>query len=254
MLWEHTEDAPGKPCPNPRVILPRRIVSDVVNGAVSIDVRSFGIRTPPCTKEHPTYGIAGVFHVLPPALAWLWRLAAPRGYDNPSIIETEGMGSEGVGSYWAFATGRRVPQANLLLEQFTAFNTIRYVLCPNQYIGAWRVGFMPEWIMREYMARRAAVKFRRDQLRPARCTLLGYTLKQLLIEGSMVGPWLLRVDMQPEVGEAAYDQGAAQLYDFFRQCLSLFLEPDLAPMGRRIIECCLDNGTLEDYEALIPME
>ncbi len=254
MIWEHTEDAPGKPCPNPRVIIPRRIVPNVVNGAVSIDVRSFGIRTPPCTNEHPTYGIAGVFHVLPPALAWLWRLAAPRGYDNPSIVETAGMGSEGVGSYWPFATGRRVPQANLLLEQFTQFSTTRYVLCPNQYIGAWRVGFMPEWIMREYMARRAAVKFRPDQLRPSRCTLLGYSPRQLLVEGSMVGPWLLRVEMQPEVGEAAYDLGAALLYGFFRECLTLFLEDDLAPLGRHIIECCLDNGKLEDYEALIPME
>jgi hypothetical protein len=43
-------------------------------------------------------------------------------------------------------------------------------------------------------------------------------------------------------------------YDFFRQCLADFMEPDLDPLGRQIIECCLDRGTLEDYEALIPME
>ena len=105
------------------------------NGAVSVDVRSFGVRTPPCTREHPTYGIIGLFHLLPPALAWLWRLVAPRGYDNPSIVEPEGMGSEGVGSYWPFATGQRVPQANLLLEQFTGYQHTRYILCPNQHIG-----------------------------------------------------------------------------------------------------------------------
>src|SRR5690606_3504129 len=31
LIWEHIEDAPGKPCPNPRVILPRHIVPGVVN-------------------------------------------------------------------------------------------------------------------------------------------------------------------------------------------------------------------------------
>ena len=109
-------DAPGKPCPNPRVIMPRRFVQNIVNQPTEVDVRSFGVRTPPCTKEHPSYGIIGLFHILPPALAWLWRLVAPRGHDNPSITDTEGMSSEGVGSYWPFATGRQVDQANLLIE------------------------------------------------------------------------------------------------------------------------------------------
>jgi len=34
LLWEHTEDAPGQPCPNPRVIIPRRIIPGIANGAV----------------------------------------------------------------------------------------------------------------------------------------------------------------------------------------------------------------------------
>jgi hypothetical protein len=42
------------------------------------------------------------------------------------------------------------------------------------------------------------------------------------------------------------------LYNFFRQCLADFVEPDLDPVGRQIIECCLDGGSVEDYEALIP--
>lgn len=108
--------------------------------------------------------------------------------------------------------------------------------------------------MREYMARRGALKFRPEQIRPARCALLGYTLRQLHVEGSMIGPWLLRVEMQPEVGEEAYDKGAEQLHAFFVQCLKEFLEPDMSPLGRRIIECCLDRGTIEDYAALIPAD
>src|SRR5690606_26279361 len=74
LIWEHTMDAPGVPCPNPRVIMPRQFIPQIVNEPVEIDVRSFGVRTPPCTKENPTYGIIGMLHVLPPSLAWLWRL------------------------------------------------------------------------------------------------------------------------------------------------------------------------------------
>jgi hypothetical protein len=255
MIWEHTQDAPGKPCPNPRVILPRRIVPDIVNEPVSVDVRSFGVRTPPCTKERPSYGIIGLFHMLPPALAWLWRLAAPRGYDNPSIIDSgDAMSSEGVGSYWPFSPGRKVTQANLLLEQFMTYNRTRHILCPNQHIGAWQVGFMPEWVAREYLARRGSSKFRPEQLRPARLPLLGYTLHEVHVEGRMITRWFLQVDTQPEVGEAAYDEGAKILTDFFKKCLSGFLEPDLDPLGRKIISCCLDDGSLADYESLISEE
>ena len=33
-----------------------------------------------------------------------------------------------------------------------------------------------------------------------------------------------------------------------------FREPDLAPLGRQIIDCCLDGGSVKDYEALIRAE
>jgi len=252
LIWEHIEDSPGRPCPNPRVVVPRSIFPNVVNEPVQVDIRSFGVRTPPCTEEHPTYGIIGLFHLLPPALAWLWRLAAPRGHDSPSIIDAKGMSSEGVGSYWPFATGRRVDQANLLLAQFRDNPNTRYVLCPNQYIGAWRVGFMAEWLMREYLARRGSARFKPDQIRPARSPLLGYALHQLQLEGRFVARWFLQVNTQPEVGNDGYDQGARILYDFFRKQLDLFLTDDLDPLGRQIIECCLDEGSVEDYARLIP--
>jgi hypothetical protein len=251
LIWEHIEDAPGQPCPNPRVVLRRRIVPNVVSGPVAVDVRSFGVRTPPCTREKPSYGIIGLFHVLPPALAWLWRLAAPRGYDNPSVVDTEGMGSEGVGSYWPFATGRRVDQANLLLKQIIDTPRVRYVLCPNQHIGAWKVGFMPQWIAREYLARRGGVRFTSEQLVPARCELLGYAIRAIMVEGQTIGNWFLRVERQPEVGEEAYDQGAEILREFFQKHCSKYLVPDLIPLGREIIECLQSNGTLDDYNALI---
>jgi len=129
---------------------------------------------------------------------------------------------------------------------------MRHIFCPNQHIGAWRVGFMPQWIAREYLARRGVARFRPEQLRPARCPLLGQTLRQLQVEGRMVASWFLQVDSQPEVGETAYDRGADLLNAFFRKCLADCQSPDLDPLGQRIIACCLDGGKLEDYERLIP--
>jgi hypothetical protein len=252
LIWEHLEDEPGVPCPNPRVILPRDIVKRVVHEKVAVDIRSFGVRTPPCTREKPTYGIIGLFHVLPPALAWLWRLVAPRGHSNPSIVDQMAMSSEGVGSYWPFATGLRVEQANLLLRQFQQAPKTRYILSPNQHVGAWETGFMMQWLARDYLARRGHAVFPSDQVTPSRCPLLGYSLNRVRIEGSAIPRWFLQVDTQPEVGPEAYDAGADILTDFFHQQIRKFDKPELDELGRQAIACCLDGGTVTDYEALMP--
>ena len=252
LIWEHIEDSPGKPCPNPRVIVPRDIVPGVIKGAIDVDIRSFGVRCPPCTREKPSYGIVGMFHLLPPALAWLWRLVAPRGHANPSIVSSEGMSSEGVGSYWPFATGRRVDQANLLLQQIVDTPKVRYALIPNQHIGAWEVSFMPQWITREYLARRGGARFAKNQVHRSRCQLLGWNPGTLLVEGRTIGAWFFDVEKQPEVGVEAYDAGARMLTDFFKSELRQFLTPDLLPLGRQIIEACLSDASVDDYEKLIP--
>ncbi len=250
LIWEHIEDEPGKPCPNPRVVIPRAAVPGIVNGPVTVDVRSIGVRTPPCTAQHPSYGILGLFHILPPALAWLWRLVAPRGHANPSIVDSEGLSSEGVGSYWPFATGRRVDQANILLEQVLSTPDTLFTLVPNQHVGAWKTSFMPQWLMREYLARRGSNPFKPETLRPARCPLLGYALRTLQVEGTVIPHWFLRPETQPEVGEAGHDAGAEQLRKFFHNELDLFLVEDLHPIGRKIVEACKDGATVADYEEL----
>ena len=63
LIWDHIEDEPGKKCPNPRVVIPRKIVPNVIDRPVAVDIRSFGLRAPMCTKGEPTYGIAGMFHI-----------------------------------------------------------------------------------------------------------------------------------------------------------------------------------------------
>jgi len=254
LTWEHVEDAPGKVCPNPRVILPRKMIEDILSGPKQVDVRSFGVRCPPTHKDSQLYGIIGMIHLLNPALAWLWRLVAPRGFANPSIQAQKGkeMQSEGVGSYWAFATGRRVDQANLLLDQIMATPETRHVLIPNQHIGAWKVGFMAEWIAREFLARRGNSKFSRDQVSEARCPLLGYIPNQLRVEGSMIPRVFLQVEEQLQGGIEVYEEGARQWREFFAKELKQFLVPDLNPLGKQIIEACLDNAHQEDYQRLIP--
>src|ERR1035437_1370537 len=220
LIWDHIEDVPGKTCPNPRVVLPRNIVPNVIGHAVSVDVRSFGVRTPPSSMEDPNYGIIGMFHLLPPALGWLWRLVSPRGHANPSIIGGTGMGSEGVGSYWPFATGKMVHHANMLLEQIISTPETRFTLVPNQYIGVWKVGFKPQLMMREYLTRRGNARLRKDQYQPARCPLLGYELNFLTIEGAKIPSRFLQVQKQPEMGKEGYDAGAEKLFEFFKDELA----------------------------------
>ena len=253
LIWEHIQDKPGKSCPNPRVIIPRKTVPNVVNRPVSVDIRSFGIRTPVCSKENPSYGIIGMFHVLPPALAWLWRLVAPRGHNNPSIVSSGGMESEGVGSYWPFATGQRVPQAHMLLKQIIDTPRTTFTLVPNQNIGVWQVGFKPQLLMREYLTRRGAAQLKTDQYQAARCPLLGYELNYLTLEGSKIPSRFLKVYNQPEVGFEGYDAGAEMLRAFFKSELQKYLKEDLLQTGKRIIEACLSDASIEDYNEIVPM-
>jgi hypothetical protein len=251
LVWDHTLDAPGKRCPNPRVILPRDIVPGILNKPVSVDVRSFGVRTPPCSMESPSYGILGLFHILPPALAWLWRLVSPRGHANPSIVSSGGMESEGVGSYWPFATGKMVQHANMLLDQIVATNKVRYVLTPNQYVGVWHVGFKPQLLMREYLTRRGNAYLREDQYQPARGTLLGYEMNYLTIEGNKIPSRFLKVYRQNEVGEKGYDEGYRILVEFFKNEVRKYDQEGISPLGKKIIDACLNDATIEDYAALI---
>jgi len=178
---------------------------------------------------------------------------APRGHNNPSIVETEGMTSEGVGSFGPFLTGKITNFANLLLDQIVNSPGTRYILLPNQHIGCYKVSFMPQWIAREYIARRGSARFNPDHLIPARLPLLGYCLETLKVDGQFVRPSLLRPETQTAVGEEGYDKGAKMLTDFFKQELKKYDTPMLNPMGKKIIDLCQNDATLEDYLGVIPM-
>jgi hypothetical protein len=56
------------------------------------------------------------------------------------------------------------------------------------------------------------------------------------------------------MGKAGYDEGAAKLYDFFKEELAQYLTPELNPVGREIIEACLRGATVAEYEELLNLE
>ena len=195
----------------------------------------------------------GLMHIIPPALAWLWRLVAPRGFNNPSINSGSKLASEGVGSYWPFATGKRVRQANLLLEQILRCRNTRYVLIPNQHIGVYQIGFSAEWISREYLARRGGVNMKMDRLLPARCPLLGYALREMKVDGQQISSRYLRPERQETLGTEGYDRGAKILYDFFARELAVYDVEELHPVGKEILKCFKENGSIEDYCGITPL-
>ena len=257
LIWEHVLESNGKPCSNPRVIIPRDMIEGIVPGnePQEVNVRSFGVRMPPSTAMAPNYGVMGMVQFVPISIAWLWRLVSPRGFKNPSIADTNagsGLKSEGVGSYWPFATGMKVTQANLLLHQMMDCPNTLNILIPNQHIGAYNIGFMGEWITREYLARRSGqVRFK--HLVPARCPIFGYSLDEMKIDGQYVRQTFLRPELQSKLGFEGYDAGAKILTDFIKSQIKEFLTDDLDPIGRKIIETCLNDGSLEDYLAITPM-
>ena len=258
LIWEHVLESNGKPCSNPRVIIPRDMITGIVPDTepVEVNVRSFGVRMPPSTAKDPNYGVMGMLQVVPASIAWLWRLISPRGFKNPSIADTNagsGLKAEGVGSYWPFATGRKVTQANMLLEQIIACPRTTNVLIPNQHIGAYHVGFMGEWIAREYLARHTGT-VRAKHLVPARCPLFGYALDEMKLDGQFIRQTFLRPETQSKLGTEGYDAGAKILTDFFKEQLTQFVCDELSPLGKEIIDVCLHDGTLDDYLALTPMK
>lgn len=257
LIWEHVIESNGKPCSNPRVIIPRDMIDNIVPGnePQEVNVRSFGVRMPPSTVMEPNYGVMGMVQFIPASLAWLWRLVCPRGFKNPSIADSNagsGLKAEGVGSYWPFSTGKKVTQANLLLHQILDTPKTLNIMIPNQYIGAYHVGFMGEWLTREYLARRNGT-VRMKHLVPARCPLFGYSLQEMKIDGQYIRRTFLRPELQSKLGFQGYDAGAKILTDFIKEQVQQFNTDELDAIGKRIIELCLNDAPLEEYLAVTPM-
>jgi hypothetical protein len=87
----------------------------------------------------------------------------------------------------------------------------------------------------------------------ARCNILGYCQESIRIDGRYIRQDFLRPELQAEVGIEGYDKGAKLLVDFFKDELVKFKTDELDPLGREIIDCFFNNGSLEDYGNILPM-
>ena len=71
LIWEHVLESTGKPCSNPRVIIPREMIESSVPGSEPMEgnVRAFGVGMPPCSaRARPGHG-ADCAHLHPLAVA-----------------------------------------------------------------------------------------------------------------------------------------------------------------------------------------
>jgi hypothetical protein len=113
---------------------------------------------------------------------------------------------------------------------------------------------MPQWIAREYIARRGSAKFKPEHLNQARCPLLGYSLDSVKVDGQYIRKAFLEPEMQAEIGIEGYDKGAKILTDFFVKEAKKFDTPLLDPLGQQIIKMLLDNASASEYADLMPMK
>ena len=101
---------------------------------------------------------------------------------------------------------------------------------------------------------RVLVFCKEDKVEEARCPLLGYALKEMSIDGQTIRSKYLRTETQDRMGVAGYDAGAKILTDFFATELEKFYTDELDPLGKAIIDCFRNGGTVEDYCKLTPMK
>ena len=160
----------ASPAQIPRVIVPRRLIPHIADKPVEVDVRSFGVRMPPATQRQPELrhhgpDAASSRRPWPGSGGW-W----PRGASTtPASAAAPNWPSEGVGSYWPFATGKRVkPGQPPAGADSHAARTPGTCSSPTSTSGAYQVGFAAEWIAREYLARRGGVNMKMDRLGPRR--------------------------------------------------------------------------------------
>lgn len=65
-------------------------------------------------------------------------------------------------------------------------------------------------------------------------------------------PIFLHVDTQRELGPDGYAEADRQWREFFKHELAAYLTDELDPLGRKIIEACMNDTDQEDYWKLIP--
>ena len=94
---------------------------------------------------------------------------------------------------------------------------------------------------------------RLKHLVPARCPLFGYSLDEMKIDGQYIRRTFLRPELQSKLGFQGYDAGAKILTDFIKEQIRQFDTDELDPIGKKIIDLCMNDAPLDEYLAITPM-
>jgi hypothetical protein len=253
LIWEHIEDAPGKPCPNPRVIMPRHLVPRVVDEPVAVDLRSFGIRTPPSSREqaelrhlrHSPHPAAGVGLAL--ATGRAARACEPQHH---RIAEDEQRRGRIV-----LAVRHRAPrdsgESSAAADPADAADAIR--LIPNQHIGVWKPASCPNGCRGSTWLAVVAPGSAGTSSHPLAVPLLGYAMRSMQIEGTLFltgswrstpsRKWVKTATMPVRTAVRVLPAGIAEVSGSGSGSVRAVHH-----------QTCLDNGSLADYEALLPQD
>ena len=82
---------------------------------------------------------------------------------------------------------------------------------------------------------------------------MGYALNGMKVDGQTIPPKFLMPEKQETLGIEGYDKGAEILYKFFEKELAAYDCEELHPVGKQILECFKNHGTIEDYCAITPL-
>ena len=102
-------------------------------------------------------------------------------------------------------------------------------------------------------ADRALVVINTEPISIRGCKNIKARLDEMKIDGQYIRVTFLRPELQSKLGYAGYDAGAKILTDFIKEQVQQFISDELDPVGRRIIDLCLNDAPLEEYLALTPM-
>ncbi len=191
---------------------------------------NYGLATQFASKESPSVGISGAFHVLPKSIAWLWRVVAPTGNLGEECLST--------------------PEANALLTEIKESEAI-FTLLPVGFVGAWRVKAKVLCMGRNIISGKQKTFTEQRSLFPARYVLFGYAPKATHTGQFDMPEEFLRVEKQVELGTEGYDLSAGIIRDIFITSLESHLTNEIDPLGRAIIELFLNNGSIKEFDTIL---
>ena len=143
------------------------------------------------------------------------------------------MSSEGVGSYWPFVSGLRMVQVNARWISFTPSVACVTSSARTSTSAPGKLVSTRSGLRARYLARRGSSRFQPNQIRPARCSLLGYAMHQIQVEGPILHAGSCRSIPSPKSARPLITR-VQNILTFFHACLKEYLVAPFFPWGARL--------------------